>query len=1133
MTRHRFLSAIAVMVGVAVTGWNAAISAADTPATLQTPQNLLRNGSFEGGLLYWHGIEPDKQHLVRGAAAVGEYALRIDQGYVMSAPFAAQPGQPVTVSFFVKGDKPGVVDVSMPPSAREPGQKAQRLWAREAGQRAKFGTQWQRVSFTWNADVPQDGFWPYPHYMVQLGGGDSSGPFLVDGVTVTQGRQGTPAYVPRRAVEIIADCPDLPGFGGGKANLLERGAAPRITALASNPGTQPRTVRLRWQLFDYEGQRAISDPVDKQVTLAPGKTRSETMPLPLTATGLVLARVSVLEGDTEIDHSDFPLTTLPYPKAATKPDWRERFGGSFAGGTGCVEKLQRIGFGWIRWRPHANGEDHLPQKPGAAWQWHWFDKELNEQEAHGCAAHCVLYPPPAWIMEKGQPLPLDMRWPAADPRWEDLAVETVWDKFIKGAVAHYKGRALIYEIENEPEFDGWDNFKDEYVKFTTRTARLIKQTDPAAKVMVDNVYGIPSGLNAAFFQAGGLKYIDVMSWHDYHEGWLAEATALRRMRQNIDEAGGRHVEIWFNEGWTFTNTAVDEPIACTHLTSAQSTNAIADSVAELTANGQDKTILFHTSYEDHGMSFWDYSGPGTLLWDWYNYPLPLVAAWNVLAEHIGVSAKVAFVRPPGANFCIFEDQRHGRGVMIAYADRDAHAAAAVELPDCGTPLQAEDIMGNVAPAPRHLVLSQTGRPVILYAANGKVSGRAFADKMANLDRKNARFVSTGDGGPVAWTLPPAWEGRAKGQSDGSVALADGKSIWKLEQVWPPDWKKPENFRPMMWTGTDWNVKDGGFGGQPGAALDGRVLNFGTRAAHGTPPQRRMAGLSFVAPQAGTYQLSGTAECHIWDGQSKTILRLLHKSAAGVEEVDHVTIAHNGSATLETLHVTLAAGEEFTLLPEIEGMYNGGDCKLRDLRVTCSGATNAVAAAPVFRLPAAWEGSKKGSADGNPIGAAGRPVWRIDRVYPDQYIMAENYAPVPWDGTAWHPEDHQQGGQPGVRVENGAAHISVSGPWQNLEFQKIAGLVFIVPKDGVYRVRGTANSKPWTGGARTFRLAVLKKDTQRAAAVKMFDLPRAGQAVEMDFNVELTAGHELVFLPLMPDWNNATTTTLENLSIQGP
>jgi hypothetical protein len=405
------------------------------------------------------------------------------------------------------------------------------------------------------------------------------------------------------------------------------------------------------------------------------------------------------------------------------------------------------------------------------------------------------------------------------------------------------------------------------------------------------------------------------------------------MRQNLDEAGGQNVAIWFNEGWAFTNTLVDEPIACTRLTSAQSCNAIADSVAELTVNGQEKTILFHTAYEKHGMSFWDYSGPGTMLWDWYNYPLPLAAAWNVLAHHIGVSTAVGFARPPGANFCVFDDLRNGRGVMIAYADRDARTDATLALPDFGAPLIAEDIMGNAAPAGSALTLSKTGRPTLLYTA-AKTPGRTLLEKLAPLDRKHAGFVSSGTGQPQTW-----------------------------------------------------------------------------------------------------------------------------------------------------------------------------------------------------RLPASWEGARKGHPDGNPIAADGKPVWRIDCIYPDKHHLVENYAPAPWDGTAWHPTEHQQGGQPSVKIENGNARLSVAGPWQNNEFQKIAAVVFLVPKDGTYRVQAKAHSKPWTGGAKKFRLAVLKKDAQRAAEVQGFDLPRSGEAVELDFKVELTAGHELVFLPLMPDWNNATNTTIEGLTIQ--
>lgn len=1088
------------------------------PAPGEPPENLLRNGSFEGGLLYWHGIEPDHHKLVHGGAKVGEYALRIEKGYVMSAPFVARRNEPATVSFWVKGDRPGQVSVEMPPSGREEGTRAKRLWTLEASQRAAIGTDWRRVSFTWTADVPPSGFWPDPHYLVMIECTDDN-PVLIDGVTVTLGKTPTGDYVPRRKIEVISECPDLPGFGGANGNLLEYGKPAHLILHASNPGGEAQEVVLRHQLFDYEGVRAVSPPVQESIRIPPGGTVSRTISSTWTTHGTVLSRVSVLQGETIIDQSDLPLTTLPYPKAATRPDWRERFGGSFAGGVSCVEKFQRIGFGWIRWRPHSNGEDHLPKDPkGGPWEWRWFDKEYDEQESRGCSSHCVLYPPPAWIMEKDHPLPKDMRWAPKDPRWEDLSIETVWDRFVKEAVAHYKGRSLIYEIENEPEFDRWAERKlpGEYAQFTIRTAKLIRRTDPRAKIMVNNVYGIPSGVNRAFFEAGGLSHIDVMSWHDYHAGWLTDATGLRRMRQALDEAGGKHVEIWFNEGWAFTNTAVDEPPACTGLSSARSTNEIMDCVAELSVVGQKKTVLFHTMSDDHGMSFWDYSGPGTMLWDWYGFPMPLVAAWNVLSHHLGISDEVGFVRPPGANLCIFQDQRNGRGVVMAYADRDARADASIDLPDFG-PLEAEDLMGNAGPAPRKLLLSKSGRPVLLYSPS-KTAGSVFLEKLAPLDRKNASFATSS-----SWQLPPSWEGTKVGDSDGSVAFAEGKPVWKLEQVWPPDWRNRENFRPMIWKGTDWNVREGGFGGQPGAALKDRALVLGTRAPHGQPQARRTCGLTFVAPKPGTYSLSGSVECRMWDSQNKTVLRFLRKGGDQVTQAGELTIPDRGTAPLDALRVTLAAGDECTLLPEIEGAFAGGDCRLIDVRISLGGLT--------YRLPGSWEGVTKGSAERNPMTFGGKPLWRIDRVYPDQIILSGSYAPATWDGTAWHPLDHEQGGQPSVRVESGTATLSVSGPWQNFEFQKIAGIVFVAPESGVYRIKASASSKPWSGGMKTFPLKLLKKDTQRAAEIGSVDLPRDASWVPLDLEAELTAGHELVILPLVPEWNNATTITIENLTLE--
>ena len=1100
-------------------------------AAFAAPENLLRNGSFEGGLLYWHQIDPKNDTLVRDAA-VGEFALRIAKGNVMSAPFVAVRGEPMTVSFFVKGEKPGRVGVQMPPSAREPGTKAHRLWQREAEQGADIGTEWKRVSFTWPADVPPDGFWPNPHYLVQIGGYDQ--PILIDGVTVTLGKEGAPAYVPRRAVEVVAECANLTGWAGAAGNSFDKGATAQMVAHVSNPGAQPREVTVRWQFVDYEGETPVAPPVDKKVTIAAGKTFSDTTPLPLTRAGFVYARLSVLdEKGALLDKSDFPLTSLPYPKAATKPDFRERFGGSFAGGIGVIQKMQRIGFGWSRWYPATKWHDYQP-KAGAPFQ--WFEKESDIAAQHGLSQHVVLYGWPEGLMDKehsGQPLPLDMKWGPEDPRWDDLTIETAWDKFVKAAATHFKGRSVIFEIENEPEFDKWEKHHAEYAKFTIRTAKLLRATDPAAKIMVNNVYGIPSPVNAALFQAGGLKWIDVVSWHDYHEGWLSDAQGIRRMRQNMDEAGGKNVELWFNEGWAYTNTAVDEPIACTHLTSAQSTNAQADSVAEMSAAGQKKTVLFHLASEDHGQSFWDYSGPGQMLWDWYNFPTPLVAMWNVLNHHIGISDEVGFVRPPGANFCIFQDLRNGRGVMVAYADRESKADVVVELPDFGAALTAEDIMGNAAPAAKKITLSKTGRPVLLHAA-AKTPGKTFLAKLEPLDRKHASFVTQAAGAVPTWNLPPTWEGKVKGESEGSVALADGKPVWKLEQLWPDDWKQRANFKPMTWTGTDWNVKEGGFGGQPGAAMKDGALTFGTRAPHGAKEDDRhlrTAGLTFIAPRAGTYALHGTAAAHMWDSKNKTTLHFLKKTASGVEKVGGITIANDAEAALDGQSIALAAGDELTLLPQIDGMFAGGDCKLKGFSISL-GDTKAPPANAGYKLPAAWEGSEKGSANGNPISANGKPIWRLDRLFPGDAIMTANYSPLVWDGTRWAAPDHTHAGHPSAHIEDGRISFATMGPWNgDLNFPKIPVLAFIAPASGIYKVTGTASSKPWEGGAKTFPLSLRKKDTQRAAEITTIQLPRDGTPVPFTAQIDLTAGHELLFVPMLQGLdNNATNLTIEDLVI---
>ena len=264
---------------------------------------------------------------------------------------------------------------------------------------------------------------------------------------------------------------------------------------------------------------------------------------------------------------------------------------------------------------------------------------------------------------------------------------------------------------------------------------------------------------------------------------------------------------------------------------------------------------------------------------------------------------------------------------------------------------------------------------------------------------------------------------------------------------------------------------------------------------------------------------------MWEGDNAVRLTLLHKVGGVIRELGSLKLTNGHVTALSGFTATMATGEELILLPRIEGSYNGGDITLRDLEIRSG--SNAE-----WRLPNTWEGRTTGTADGNPIVVQGKPVWRLDQLWPDDPIMAANYLPLIWIGANWGVKEHGQGGQPAVVVSDGVFEAAVRGPWAgpDMDHQRVAGLVFAAPRSGVFRVTGSAKAKPWEGGAKVFRLSIRKKDTQRVAEVGLLELPRDGTAIPMDFRIDLTAGHELVFLPLMPDWHNGAHISIENLVV---
>jgi hypothetical protein len=357
--------------------------------------NLVKNGSFEGGMRYW--FETEGKTLVKGDAASGEYALRIDKEGIASAAFLLVQGKPVTFSFSAKsvgGD--ATMGWQLTPCSREIGAKNGLTWGMRHAHPVKLTGEWKRYSCSFTPTASQDGFWPTPTYMIQIG--DCDRPFLVDAVTISYGEgqsSGAGAYLPRREIEVQADSPDLKGYRDESGNLAEKGSTVSVVGVASNPQRSDRKITLRWQLFDYEGTNPVSDAVEKTFLVPAGKVVSDSVPMKLTATGLVLARVSAVENQEVIDSSDLPICSLPYPVEPRKPDTRERFGGSIFG-SHSVALVSRMGFAWTRWRPQMVWSDSQPGGPDS---FRWFDKELDQLESLGFSFNFVMYGKPKWALD--------------------------------------------------------------------------------------------------------------------------------------------------------------------------------------------------------------------------------------------------------------------------------------------------------------------------------------------------------------------------------------------------------------------------------------------------------------------------------------------------------------------------------------------------------------------------------------------------------------------------------------------------------------------------------------------------------------------------------------------------------------
>lgn len=140
----------------------------------------------------------------------------------------------------------------------------------------------------------------------------------------------------------------------------------------------------------------------------------------------------------------------------------------------------------------------------------------------------------------------------ATPAWKH---PEAWLTYVRKTVERYQNDFQYWEIYNEPNTPFW---KDKisagaYVDLLRKTCREIKAINPALKVVLGGVSGVPIPYLEELFQAGGAEAFDIMNIHPYQWEALPEHNLplFRELKRLMRKYGAEQKPVWITEiGWS-------------------------------------------------------------------------------------------------------------------------------------------------------------------------------------------------------------------------------------------------------------------------------------------------------------------------------------------------------------------------------------------------------------------------------------------------------------------------------------------------------------------------------------------------------------------------------------------------------
>ena len=244
------------------------------------------------------------------------------------------------------------------------------------------------------------------------------------------------------------------------------------------------------------------------------------------------------------------------------------FGVNHAPGTDAnCHQLGKAGVVWVRgW---ALKWDHIEPKPGR-FDFTKTDQHINRVLKTGMQMVQQLPPFPSTKWNSTAPPELAEQFPGFAGLYGIMAYPPkdpeVFTYFVKETVKHYRNQIKVWEYLNEPLYTthsfpntnqldaatngipGADFTVQDYIDLLKVMYTSVKEVDAEAKV-IGGLSARPDLLSTEFFQAGGLKYLDIFNLHIYPglrrpEGYIQQ---MEEMLAEMDKCSSGKRPIWITE----------------------------------------------------------------------------------------------------------------------------------------------------------------------------------------------------------------------------------------------------------------------------------------------------------------------------------------------------------------------------------------------------------------------------------------------------------------------------------------------------------------------------------------------------------------------------------------------------------